>query len=159
MLSVRETIQKIEEQSHQAAARVADELIKAEDLNDAILELSPMIDERVLDILLQNLQIARQENATNLMERIQHVIETIGQAVNESMPPTLNLILKLVDADYPQETRALLEENKAQINDEFLAMLQAFIQDVTHSDSYEPRVKEQLQRHLNNVYTQAKLLR
>lgn len=159
MLSVLETINKIEEQNHQAASRVADELIRTEDLDTAIHELSPMIDERVLDVLMQKLQIAQQEGAAELVGRIQHVVETIGKIVNDSMPPALNLILQLVEANYPQETKALLEANKEQINDDFLAMLQAFIQDVAKSDSYEPRVKDQLQRHLNNVYTQAKLMR
>ena len=158
MLSVLETINKIEEQNHQAAARVADALIKAEDLDQAILEFSPMINERVLDILLRDLQIAQQEGAAELVERIHHVVETIGKAVNDSMPPALNLILQLVDADYPQETKTLLEANKEQINDDFLAMIEAFIEDVAKSDSYEPKAKDNLQRHLNNIYAQAKLM-
>ncbi len=157
MLNVLETFRKLDEQALQAASRVADELIKAEDLDAAIRELAPMIDERVLDVLLRDMQIAQREGATELAARIQQVLDTLRDAAGESMPPALNLVFKLVDAEYPQETRALLEENRDQIDDEFLSLLDVFIKDIEQSDSYDPKVKDQLLHHLRNVATQAKL--
>jgi hypothetical protein len=158
MLNLLETFRKLDEQAFQAASRVADELIKAEDLDAAIIELAPMIDERVLDVLLRDMQIAQREGATELAARIQQVLDTLRDAAGESMPPSLNLIFKLVDAEYPQETKALLEENRDQIDDTFLTLLDVFIKDIEQSDSYDPQVRDQLVRHLRNVATQAKLI-
>jgi len=158
MLSVLETFRKMDEQAFEAAARVADELITAEDLDKAFQELAPMIDERVLDVLMGKLEIAHGEGATELVSRIQKIVTTLQSAVDASMPPALSLIFQLVDADYPQETKALLEKNKVQVNEEFFALLQAFIGDVEKSDSYAPQVRERLLHHLRNIVIQAKLL-
>ena len=158
MLSLLETFRKMDEKAFQAASNVADELIKAEDLDEAIRELAPMIDERVLDVLLRDMQIAQAEGATELVGRIQFVLDALREAAGESMPPALNLIFRLVDADYPQETRALLEENRSLVDDTFLALLDAFIGDVEKSDSYDPKTRDELLRHLRNVATQARLL-
>ena len=158
MLHVLETFRKLDEQAFEAASRVADELIKAEDLDKAIREFAPMIDERVLDVLLRNMKVAQAEGAPELAARIQQVLDALQQAAGDSMPPALNLIFKLVEAEYPQETKALLEENRALVNDEFFTLLDVFIRDVGQSDSYEPKTREQLLHHLRNVSTQAKLL-
>jgi len=104
------------------------------------------------------MQIAQAEGATELVGRIQFVLDALREAAGESMPPALNLIFRLVDADYPQETRALLEENRSLVDDTFLALLDAFIGDVEKSDSYDPKTRDELLRHLRNVATQARLL-
>ncbi len=158
MLNILETFRRIDEEAFKSASKVADELIKAEDLDKAIRELAPMIDERVLDVLLRDLQIAQTEDATELAARIQQVLEKLKEAAGESMPPSLALILRLVDAEYPQETKALLEENRENLDEQFFALLDSFIQDVEKSSSYEPKVKDGLLRHLRNIAVQAKLI-
>lgn len=158
ILSVLEAIRKMEEQAMAAATRVADELIKAEDLEQAIMELAPMIDERVLEALSIQMQIARQEGAEAVVQRIQRVLDTLQKSVSESMPPALNLIFRLAEADYPHETKVLLTENKEIVNDEFITLLELFIKDIQESGSYEPKTLEHLLRHLRNVLTQAKLI-
>jgi hypothetical protein len=154
---VLETFRKLDAQASEAASRVADELIKAEDLDKAIQEFASMIDERVLDVLMRDMQVAQAEGARELAARIQQVLEALQQAAGASMPPSIDLIFKLVEADYPHETKALLDANRELVNDDFLTLLDVFIQDVAQSDSYEPAVKDQLLRHLRNVLTQAKL--
>ncbi len=158
ILSVLDTFRKMDELAFETASRVADELIKSEDLDAAIRELAPMIDERVVDVLLRKMQTARAENASELAARIQQVLDALKEAASDSIPPALNLVLRLVDAEYPHETKAMLEENKTLINDEFLNLLDLFVKDVERSASYDPKVKDQLLRHLRNIATQAKLI-
>jgi hypothetical protein len=157
MLHVLETFRKLDEQATQAASHVANELIKAEDLDEAIQEFASMIDERVLDVLMRDMQVAQAEGAPEVAARIQKVLEALQQAAGAAMPPAIDLIFKLVEAEYPHETKALLDANSELVNDEFLTLLDIFIQDVAQSDSYEPAVKDQLLRHLRNISTQAKL--
>jgi hypothetical protein len=157
MLHVLETFRKLDEQATQAASHVANELIKAEDLDAAIQEFASMIDERVLDVLMRDMQVAQAEGAPEVAARIQKVLEALQQAAGAAMPPAIDLIFKLVEAEYPHETKALLDANSELVNDEFLTLLDIFIQDVAQSDSYEPAVKDQLLRHLRNISTQAKL--
>ena len=158
MLNILETFRRIDEEAFKSASKVADELIKAEDLDKAIRELAPMIDERVLDVLLRDLQIAQTEGAPELAARIQQVLEKLKEAADESMPPSLALILRLVDAEYPQGTKALLEENRESLDEQFFALLDSFIQDVEKSSSYDPKTRDEILRHLRNIAVQAKLI-
>jgi hypothetical protein len=103
------------------------------------------------------MQVAQAEGAPEVAARIQKVLEALQQAAGAAMPPAIDLIFKLVEAEYPHETKALLDANSELVNDEFLTLLDIFIQDVAQSDSYEPAVKDQLLRHLRNISTQAKL--
>ena len=158
MLNVLETVRKIDEQAFQSASRVAAELIKAEDLDAAIRELAPMIDERVLDVLLRDMQIAKAEGADELAARIMTVLDKLKQSASDSMPPVISLIFALAEADYPQETKKLLEENRKLIDETFFKLLDSFIEDVKKSGSYDPKSRDELLRHLNNIATQAKLI-
>ncbi len=158
MLNILETFRRIDEEAFKSASKVADELIKAGDLDKAIRELAPMIDERVLDVLLRDLQIARAEGAPELAARIQQVLEKLKEAADESMPPSLALILRLVDAEYPQGTKALLEENRESLDEQFFTLLDSFIQDVEKSSSYDPKTRDEILRHLRNIAVQAKLI-
>ncbi len=159
ILNVMDAFRKMDEQAYQAAADVADVLIKADDLEQAIIEMAQMIDERVLDVLLHNLHSARQQGASELAERIQQVLDALQKAIDSTMPPHMALVLDLVAADYPKETKQLLTENKDMIDDDFLALLEVFISDVQQSNSYDPKAKEKLSRHLRNVIVQARLVR
>ncbi len=158
MLNVLEAIRKMDEQATATAAQVAEELIKAEDLEQTILQLMPMIDERVLDVLMVDMQVARQEGAQELAARIEKVMEALRATASEAMPPALELIFALVEAEYPQETKELLEENRESLDDTFFSLLDFFLQDIESSDSYDPKAKDQLLHHLRNVATQAKLI-
>ena len=158
MLRVVDTFRKLDEQAFEAAARVADALIKADDLEQAIIELAPMIDERVLDVLAAELKSAHDQNLPEIESRIIQILETLQKLAADSTHPAINLIFKLAESGYPQETKALLEENRELVNDDFLTLLDVFIKDVQESDSYEPKAKDELLRHLRNVATQAKLM-
>lgn len=158
MLNVLETLRKLDEQAMTSAAFVAEELIKADDLEKAILELAPMIDERVINALVADLQIARQEEAHELAARIENVLNTLHQTAEKGLPPELRLVLRLTDAEYPEETKALLQEKRELVNDTFFSIINSFIEEIEKADSYDPKTKDQLLRHLRNVATQAKLI-
>ena len=158
ILNVLDTLRRLEEEEIQAASRVADELIKAEDLDEAIRELAPMIDERVLNVLLADMRIAQEEGAHELAARIQTILEALQQTAVQSMPPTLALIFDLVDAEYPHETKKLLEEKRDLLDDTFFKLLETFMEDIEKSGSYDPKTRDELLRHLRNIATQAKLI-
>ncbi len=158
ILKLLETFRKIDEEASQSAARVAQELIKSEDLPRAIQELSPLINERVIEVLMADLTIARNEGAKELAERIQQVLDALQQAVSDTIPPEMALIFELLEAEYPHQTKALLENKKELVNDTFMEMLDAFITEVEQGNSYTPKNRDDLLRFLKNIRVQAKLL-
>jgi hypothetical protein len=159
ILKLLETLRKIEEEATQSAARVANELIKADDLEEAIRELAPMINERVIEVLMAELATAQSQGATELAERVQKVLDTLQQAVSEVVPPEMALIFELLEEDYPSGTKQRLEANRETLNDTFFALLDAFIEDAEKNSSYDPKTRDELIRFLKNVRVQAQLLR
>ena len=138
---------------------MADELIKAEDLDKTIQELAPFIDERVIEVLLAERALAQQEGASEMAERIQTVIDALQKIISQSIPPEMALIFELLEEDYPNGTKALLEKRQAQINDAFFKLIDAFIEDAQKNASYDPKTRDELVRFLKNVRVQAALLR
>jgi len=159
ILKLLETLRKIEEESTRSAMRVAEELIRAEDLDQAIQQLAPMINERVIEALMAELATAQTQGVPELAERIQLVLDTLQQAASQAIPPEMALIFELLQADYPNETKALLEKNRELVNDNFMAMLDAFIQEAQQNASYDPKTRDELERFLKNIRVQAALLR
>ncbi len=154
-----ETIRKIEEQNRQAAIRVADELLKADDVEKAIQELAPLITEQVIEILATDLAIAQAQGADELAERIRQVLDALRKAAAQAVPPELTLLFQLLEADYPSGTKTLMEQHRELINDNFIALLDAFIQDAQENSTYDPKTRDELIRFLKNLRVQALLLR
>jgi len=159
ILKLMETLRKIDEEATRSAERVASELIKAEDLEQAIQELSPLINERVIEVLVSQLAVAQAQGATELAERIQRVLNTLQDIVSQSVPPEMALIFELLEADYPNGTKALLEQKRELLNDTFFTLLDAFIKNAQEDASYNPKTRDDLIRFLKNIRVQAKLLR
>ena len=159
ILQLIETLRKIEEEATRSAAQVAEELIKAPDLQQAIQELSPLIDERVIEILAREQALARSQGADELAQRIQTILDTLQDLINQSIPPEMALIFQLLEQDYPNGTKKLMEENRDTLNDNFMALLDAFIQESETNQSYDPKTRDQLVRFLKNLRVQAQLIR
>ncbi len=159
ILKLLETLRKIDEEATRSAARVAEELIRADDLDQTIQELAPFIDERVIEMLMAELAVAQQQGAPEMVERIQTVINTLQEVVSQSVPPEMTLIFDLLEADYPNGTKSLLEQKRESVNDAFFALLDAFIQDAQTNPSYDPKTRDDLVRFLKNIRVQATLLR
>jgi hypothetical protein len=76
----------------------------------------------------------------------------IVEVLQESAPPQIRLINQLLQADYPDETRAMLRENQAQLNEELLSLF-----DVLANDLAERGDTETSER-LTQIKAQAQLI-
>ena len=158
ILKLLDTLRKIEEESARAATRIAEELIKAKDLERAIQEYAPLINETVIEALVAELAAAQTQGATELAARIQNVLDALQEMISQAIPPEMTLIFELLEADYPAGTKALLEQKRELVSDQFLALLDAFIEDAQKNSSYDPKTRDDLVRFLKNVRVQATLL-
>ena len=159
ILKLLETMRKIDEEATRSAARVAEELIKAEELPKAIQELSPLINERVVEVLMAELAQAQAQGATELVERVQQVLDALQEVISQAVPPELALVFSLLEQDYPTGTKAMLEEKRDLLNDTFFSLLDTLIADAEQNSSYDPKTRDDLVRHLKNIRVQAQLLR
>lgn len=156
MLQVLESMRAADQSALQSSAQVLQELLGAEDLDQAVQEMLPYIDQTVMGMLMGNIEEAQKRGATAAVQRLRQVWDAIVAAMEQAVPPEMQLLYALTDADYPDATRAILKENKDQITPEFLSFLQSAIEAI-EKDGDGGAEQQQVARHLRNVLTQARL--
>lgn len=173
MLQILESLRAADEQVVQQASQILQELLGAEDVEKAVQEMLPYLDQTVMALLMANIEDAERRGATAAVQRLKQLWETITVAMEANVPPELRLLYALTDAPYPDGTRAILKENKDKIDESFLSFLQTAIESLEKdasapSQSPEPSAgaaegpadaeeRAAVIRHLKNVLTQARL--
>lgn len=156
MLQVLDSMRSADQAAVQESAQVLQELLSAEDLNQAVQEMLPYIDQTVMGLLVSNIEEAERRGATAAVQRLRQVWDVIVAAMEEAVPPEMRLLYALTDAEYPDGTRAILKDHKDQVNAEFLTFLQAAIESIEKEGAGDAE-QQQVARHLRNVLTQARL--
>ena len=156
MLQIMESFRAAEQEAAQSAGQVVQELLTAEDMSAAVLEMLPMIDQGVMSLLLGNINDAEQRGATAAAGRLKQLWDLIVAAMEQNVPPEMRLLYDLAEAEYPEGTRTLLRDHKSEINEQFLGLLQTTIQSM-EQEAGDDAERVRLARHLRNVLTQARL--
>jgi hypothetical protein len=145
-----------EEEQLQAAAALIQELLSAEDMNKAIDEMLPYIDQTVIALLAMNITQAEEQGATAAATRLRQLHDAIMQRLQDAMPPQFLLLMQLIESDYPDETRSILKERKELVDDEFIAFVEAYIAQL-ESDGAVAGDQQRMLRHLRNILTLIRL--
>ena len=152
MLNILEQFRASEEERLQAAAALIQELLGAKDMDKSIDEMLPYIDQTVIALLAMNITQAEEQGADAAAIRLRQLHDAIMQRLQDAMPPQLLLLMKLVEADYPDEARSVLKENRELVDDEFIAFVEAYIAQL-ESDETAAGDQQQMLRHLRNILT------
>ncbi|MCO6450323.1 MAG: hypothetical protein J5I90_05985 [Caldilineales bacterium] len=157
ILEIVESMRAADQQAAQQSSQIIQELLGAEDMAAAVDEMLPYIDQTVMSLLLANIRDAEKRGAQAAVQRLTELWSLIVAATEEAMPPELRLLYQITDAEYPEGTRAVLKEHKAEITPEFLEFLKSSIDTIEQQDDGDPTERAAVARHLRNVLTQAQL--
>jgi hypothetical protein len=149
ILEVTEEIDKIQEARATQAASLLKALIEAEDLEQAIAQAAPYIDELFLGTLEANLRAAREGDETEIASRLEQIQSRIEQLIRDSMPPSMKLTQELVETKDEEEAVALLEANSETIDENLLNGL------MTSAEQLEGAGDQQSAEKLRRLYKQA----
>ena len=108
-----------------------------------------------------NLQEAERQGAKEAVEMLSALLDEINEMAAEALPPEMQLINDLLQAEYPEETRELLHEYSAEITPEFLALLDELAKSLTAGEGQtEEERQEALEtaKRLRDIRGQAQLL-
>lgn len=117
-------------QASQEAARFLDQILASEDLEQAVRANLDRFDPLLLEVLASALDEAEQVGPPERAAKLHQVSDILLQLVQESQPAEIQLINRLLAADYPNGTRALLEQNRDRLDGEFLELMRAIEEDV-----------------------------
>ncbi len=113
------------------------EILASEDLEASMRARLDSIDELTLNALALRLQAAGQAGRTDEVQKLQQLGDTLVKLIQESQPPEIQFINGLLTAEYPDGTQSLLEENRQQIDERMLELMQLVEDDLTKSGRVE----------------------
>jgi len=128
ILEVTEEIDSVQQARAAQAASLLKTLLEAENPQEAVQQALPLIDELFLGTLEANLRVARERGELELSQKLETIHNLIQEQVKASMPAGLQLAQDILGLDSEEERAALLEQRKAEVDDDFLNTLMGSIQ-------------------------------
>jgi hypothetical protein len=125
------------QQATEQAAQLLRQILESDDLEQAIVAHLDEIDDLFLSVLAANLTAAEQAGETEAMEKLQQVGDFILKMIEESQPAEIQFINKLLNAEYPEGTQAMLNENLDQVNSQLLEIMKLVSADLAESGRRE----------------------
>jgi hypothetical protein len=137
ILELTEALDDEMQAASEEAAALLQEIMESDDLEAAVRDRLPQIDEVFMRILALNIEAAEKGGQTEELERLQQVGNALMSVIQESQPPVVRFINQLVSADYPRGTQALLEENQDMLDPELLEVMDMIHEDLVEGDRQE----------------------
>ena len=82
------------------------------------------LDDLFFEVLTQNLQDAQQRNEAQAFAQLQKIGDAAMRAIQGTQPPEVRFVNTLLQIEYPNQTKELLERNKQVLGPEFIAWME-----------------------------------
>jgi hypothetical protein len=119
------------------AQQLLNQIIQSDDVNIAIQQNAPQIDEFFLQALQQALEEARNSGDLEKINKLNQIEDLIRQASEQ--PPEIEFLEELLEAPDEETRQQLLESNQEKITPELFQMLSGLMAQVADSDQ-EPEL-------------------
>jgi hypothetical protein len=123
ILEITQEIDQVQEERANRAAGLIGQLLEAEDLDNAIKEILPQIDELLLSILQANIRAAQERGDEAGAARLLEVDTKIKDVIRGALPPSLQLAQKILELEDISEAKALLDDSADQIDENLTGAL------------------------------------
>jgi hypothetical protein len=140
------------QQAADEASNLVERILQSEDLESAVRANADRLDDLFLSALAGKLQAAEQSDRGEDAEKLRALADFTMTILEERQPPELQLINKLLRADYPEATLALLESNRDKIDAQFVELMRMVGGDLTQSG------RDELAKRLESIRDQAATL-
>lgn len=103
-------------------------LINAKDLDEALLQTLPYVDDLFISVLHANLQAAHERDDKQTSARLLEIDRRLSEMISAALPPGLRLLQQLLETQEPAKARELLERSVEDIDEQFMGGLTGAIQ-------------------------------
>jgi hypothetical protein len=114
----------------QRKARLIEEILHSKNWRTALESHWQEIDPVFLTILGSNVELARKQGNEQAATTLQQLADLVMVIAREHAPPAVQLLNRLLEADYPEETQHILEQNHDQLNADFINLVDSIIADM-----------------------------
>jgi hypothetical protein len=113
------------------------DILESNTPKDVVRARMQEIDSGFMSILEAHIAQSQEQHQHDLEARLRSVRNTIVEVMQENAPPQIRFINQLLQADYPDGTRAMLRDNQAQLDDELMSMLDVLANDLAERGDTE----------------------
>ncbi len=118
------------QQAAERATQLLEKILRSDDLEKAVRANLNQIDDLFMNALAMNLQAAEQTGQSADIEKLRQIGEIIMELIQESQPPEIQLINRLMTTEYPDGTQAMLDANHEQVNRQLLEIMRLVEEDL-----------------------------
>lgn len=136
---------------------VLQSILQAPDLDRAIEEYLPELNDVFFAVLEANLENARKNKQEAAAKRLDEVKAKILTTLEQSLPPELRLIRDLLGQESDEQAEKMLADHAGEINDNFIASLKAAVADLEANSPGVPA--ERMKKLLAQAEKQAAIAR
>jgi len=158
LLRLTQEIDAAQEARVAQAASLLRMLVRADDLDRALREALPAIDDLFLGLLGANLQAAQERGDAATLERLRQIDDKLRDVIRDSLPPSLRLAQQVVAEPDEATAMRLIDEKAASVDGDFVNALLTMAQRLEVSgDAAGAARLERLHRHAVGVSMRHKL--
>ncbi|MCD6519998.1 MAG: CpXC domain-containing protein [Anaerolineae bacterium] len=157
LLQELDKLDKMVREADEKAAKLIMELSEAEDIEAAVREHAQEINQAFVEVLMAYRSVARSREDEELAKKLDAIWEATSKVIEESLPPEIRLIHKLIQAEHPEGTNAVLEEHRGLLNEDFLKVYDQYVQDLTRTGEHS--LVEHLQKVREQIVVKMTILR
>ncbi len=152
ILEIRDKVDAETQAILQEKANLLKEIFESEELEEALREHVEEIDSAFFAVLSANINQAENEGDKEATRKLKRLESLALELLEERTPRPIKFINRLMEAQYPRETKKLLEENVEQVDNELLRTLDLIIQNLTR------RGDKRTARQLREIRDQARAM-
>lgn len=130
LVELTDLIKQQQEAQAKAAAMVLTNIVNSDNIEEAIRQNLPYLDDTFMMVLSANLKAAQDRNDANAIARLQSVADTVNEIVQESVPPEVRFVSRLLQQPSLEAAQALIGDEAAQYGDTLLSIMDALLADL-----------------------------
>lgn len=131
------------------------QIVSSPSPRSAVHEHADEIDDLFMSVLSMNIQEAERQGDKDLLATFEMIYDEVMALVEAGLPPEMQLINELLRTSYPDGTRALLSEHRAEVTPELLELVGQMADEMVQRE--DPEAAETAKR-LRDIRSQAMLM-
>jgi hypothetical protein len=121
----------------QRAADLLKEILQSQDREATVREHLREIDDTFFAVLSANIAQAKEKGQEKIADDLKQVEDLVLELVRESAPPEIRLINQLMQTEYPEGTKEVLEENATQVTAELIKVMDLIAENLQRNGQNE----------------------
>ncbi len=138
IVALTDTIKKRQEDQAKAASMILSEIANSDNVQEAVRQNLPYLDDTFMMVLAANLKAAQDRNDAAAVNRLQEVSDAVNTIVQESVPPEVQFISRLLEQPSLDQAKALISAEGGQYGGALLPVMDALLADL--QDRGEPEL-------------------